>query len=554
MPKHNNKAKQEKQKSDADAAKLADEGRKEARLQTLRGMRDILPDDMRYWDAVARAVADTARAYRYERLMAPLLEATSLFTRGVGEATDIVEKEMYTFQDKSQESVSLRPEFTASFARAYIEHGFASRPQPVRLYDFGPAFRYDRPQAGRYRQLWQADFEVMGDSHPVVDAQLVGAAAALYRALGLPVLIHINSIGDASCRPHYMRALTEHAQRHAERLCEDCRRRLEKNPLRVLDCKQESCQAVLADAPQIVDWLCEGCRDHFVKVLEYLDELEISYQLEPRLVRGFDYYTRTTFEVFLNADAPVPASGEAGGGSGLALGGGGRYDGLIELLGGRPTPAVGFAAGIERIILAMQRVGSVPATPPPPQIFLAQLGNDARTLSLKLFSSLQAAGFMAAEQFSKNGLSAQLEVAAKVGCRYTLILGQKELMDGTIIVRDMESGIQEIIEFTKVVQELEKRLTRVETRAPRGGGAAPAAATAEGGPLPRVDLKREEYLLKDTAGEADENAAAETEVEIEETVVEVGVSEEVWDKEEEAPEKSGLSWVSKDYAEDQFDE
>jgi len=248
--------------------------------------------------------------------------------------------------------------------------------------------------------------------------------------------------------------------------------------------------------------------------------------------------------VFLNADAPVPASGEAGGGSGLALGGGGRYDGLIELLGGRPTPAVGFAAGIERIILAMQRVGSVPATPPPPQIFLAQLGNDARTLSLKLFSSLQAAGFMAAEQFSKNGLSAQLEVAAKVGCRYTLILGQKELMDGTIIVRDMESGIQEIIEFTKVVQELEKRLTRVETR----------RRPAEGGPLPRIDLKREEYLLKDTAGEADENAAAETEVEIEETVVEVGVSEEVWDKEEEAPEKSGLSWVSKDYAEDQFDE
>lgn len=581
MPKTNNKPKQEKEKQKPASAPIlqptADETRNTARLQTLRGMRDILPEEMPYWQAVLHAVERTAQEYRYDRLITPLLEPTQLFAHGVGEATDIVEKEMYTFKDRSDESVTLRPEFTASMVRAYIEHGMHNRPQPVRMWDCGPAFRYDRPQAGRYRQFWQADFEIIGETHPVVDAQVIAAARVLYARLGIPVTVLVNSIGDKACRANYLRALTEHLREHASSLCEDCQRRVEQNPLRALDCKQAGCQAALAEAPQIVDWLCDGCRDHFIKVLEYLDELEVPYQLEPRLVRGLDYYTRTTFEVVLRAEEVPPITDEGASSAAISLGGGGRYDGLVEALGGRPTPAVGFAAGIERIILAMQRVGAAPETILPPQVFLAQLGNEARRKCLRLFGDLRARGFAAAEHFSKDGLSGQLEVAAKLGCHYTLILGQKELMDDTIIIRDMESGIQEIVEFKKAIPELEKRVARAESGHPmrtRSGGAsgqgiAPAVSVAAGGMVVgavfqethRIDLKREEYLLRETVVETEEGMAADP-AEANSPVSGEGVHEEEWKEKEdeanEAPEKNesggGLSWVGKDYADDRFDE
>lgn len=554
----NSKSKQEKsQKLAANAAlsASADETRKGAHLQTLRGMRDILPEEMPHWNAVFRAAAEVAREYRCEQLVVPLLEPTHLFARSVGETTDIVEKEMYTFQDRSDESVTLRPEFTASFARAYIEHGMLNRPQPVRLWDIGPVFRYDRPQAGRYRQFWQVNFEIMGDAHAVIDAQLIAASQSLYQKLGIPTRYLINSIGDQTCRMNFIRTLTEYLRARADDFCEDCQRRIERNPLRVLDCKQAQCQPLLVDAPQIVDWLCEACRDHFIKVLEYLDELEIPYALEPRLVRGLDYYTRTTFEVLLREDELQGGGGEGEGQGQSVLGGGGRYDDLIGILGGRVTPASGFAAGIERIILAMQRVGAKPVRSFPPHIFLAQLGNEARKKCLRLFHDLRERGFSVAEQFSKDGLSVQLESAAKLGCRYTLIVGQKELIDGTIIIRDMESGIQEIVEFTKIVTELEKRISpRDLATSVASSVASPIVALFQ--ETHRIDLKREEYLLRETVIETEDIVPAEGGEETESVSVE-RTGEEGWEEEKSETEKEshgGLSWVSKDYTEDQFDD
>ncbi len=512
---------------------------KEAKLQTIRGMRDVLPEEYPLWSSVFQAVERVAQDFRYERILVPLVETTSLFSRSVGTETDIVEKEMYTFNDRGGENITLRPEFTASIARAYIEHGMHACPQPVRLWDMGPAFRYDRPQAGRYRQFWQYDFEVLGDGHPIVDAQLIAALTTLYNTLSVPVVIAINSIGEKACRPAYTKALVDYLSSHRSSLCEDCGRRMETNPLRALDCKEPGCQRVLAQAPQIVDWLCENCREHFVKVLEYLDELEVPYCLEPRLVRGLDYYTRTTFEVM--AKVPEPSSaGTEGEGVALAIGGGGRYDTLIAELGGRATPAVGFAGGVERLILAMQRSGFTAPSRPTPQLFLAQLGNEARKKALSLTFHLRRAGYTVADQFSKDGLSQQLEVAGRLGCRYTLILGQKELLDSTIIIRDMESGIQEIVDYAKVMQEIEKRFSREDLQTKKIPIIFQPSADVR-----KPDLKREEYLLKDTLEKADgDDLIVETEsMSIEEVTEEIVEGVE---REEEGGLAGGLKWVPDD--------
>jgi histidyl-tRNA synthetase len=446
---------------------------------------------------------------------------------------------MYTFNDRGGENITLRPEFTASIARAYIEHGMYSRPQPVRLWDMGPAFRYDRPQAGRYRQFWQYDLEVLGDGHPIIDAQLIAAVATLYQTLSVPIVIAINSIGEKACRPAYIKALVDYLSSHRSSLCENCVRRMETNPLRALDCKEPGCQLALAQAPQIIDWLCENCREHFVKVLEYLDELEVPYYLEPKLVRGLDYYTRTTFEVMAKAGDPA-GLGVEGEGVSLAIGGGGRYDNLIAELGGRATPAVGFAGGIERLILAMQRSGFAPLPPSAPQLFLAQLGNEARKKTLSLSFQLRRAGYTVADQFSKDGLSQQLEVAGRLGCRYTLILGQKELLDSTIIIRDMESGIQEIVDYAKVMQEIEKRFSREDPQTKKIPIIFQPSADVR-----KPDLKREEYLLKDTLEKAEgDDLIVETESMSIEEVTEEAV--EGVEREEEGGLASGLKWVPDD--------
>ncbi|MBI5405086.1 MAG: histidine--tRNA ligase, partial [Candidatus Kerfeldbacteria bacterium] len=433
--------------------------------QLLRGMKDILPVDQPYWKAVIDAVDGIARGSAFDRIDTPVLEAASLFTRTVGQDTDIVDKEMYTFLDKSGDKLALRPENTASVARAYLEHGMVSWPQPVRLFYMAPFFRHDRPQAGRYRQFWQFGFEVLGDGHPVVDAQVIYLGVSVYKQLGIPVNVQINSIGDKQCRPGYIRQLSEYFKSRKNSLCEDCKRRLTKNPLRILDCKVPDCHTVSQDAPQTVDHLCEACKEHFVRVLEYLDELNVPYTLNPRIVRGLDYYTRTVFQIV--EEGAEEQTGQSD------LGGGGRYDDLLHQLGNRDVPAVGYTGGIERLILKMHERNVKPSEPAHPDLFLAQLGEPARKKALKLYDVFRSLGIGVAESFSKDGLKQQLEAANRLKASFALIIGQKEMMDDTILIRDMESGIQEVVDFKKVVPEMQKRLSKA------GPMATPPVAPAQ---------------------------------------------------------------------------
>ncbi len=421
--------------------------------QLVRGMRDILPSEKRLWDRVWRASQLEFESREYDRIETPIMEEASLFQRSIGRVTDIIEKEMYVFEDPGGSRVALRPEATASIARAYIRHGMVSLPQPVRLWYWGPMFRHDRPQAGRYRQFFQSGAEVVGEQHPVVDAQVIMTAIAIVRRSGLDPLVSINSTGCKMCRPQYIEQLVAYYRTRRSQLCQDCKKRLVRNPLRLLDCKEEQCKSVKGEAPQIVDSLCPECKDHFVRVLEYCDELEIPYQLSSSLVRGLDYYTKTVFEVYERTE---------GAGRQDALGGGGRYDGLLELLGGRPTPGIGFSLGVDRIVNALKEkqtdVAPGAAIEGAPQIFFAQLGEQARRQAIVLVERIRQEGISVAEQFSKDGLKGQLERANRLGVRYTVILGQKEVLDGTVLVRDMEGGVQEIIDRQKLVEMLKKKL------------------------------------------------------------------------------------------------
>lgn len=415
----------------------------------LKGFRDILPSDQAYWDHIIACAHNAAETFQYMRIRLPILEERSLFERSIGSETDIVSKEIFAFSDPGGREVALRPEFTAGMVRAFIEHGMWSQPQPVRLYEIGPVFRHDNPQAGRYRQFWQLDFEVFGESNPVVDAQVVKTAFVFFSMLPLAVVIKINSVGCRVCREPYTQALIQNLKNQKNKLCEDCQRRLTKNPLRILDCKQETCQVISREAPQVIDHLCDQCKAHFMATLEYLDDFEVPYELDPRLVRGLDYYSRTAFEC-------VPVG--AGDARQQALAGGGRYDYLIEDIGGRSTPAIGFAVGIDRIVEAMKEAGVGLPQPKQPEVFVAQLGTEARKAAYRLYDDLLRARISAVENFSKSGLKSQLEQANRVGVSLTLIMGQKEIADKTVIVRDMESGIQEIVDRDKIVFEVQKRL------------------------------------------------------------------------------------------------
>ena len=418
-------------------------------------MHDILPEEQIFFQKIYNTAQNIAHFYNFQRIDTPILEEAELFSKGVGMTTDIVEKQMYAFRSRGGDYLALRPEFTAAIARSYIEHGMFNLPQPVKLYSAGPLFRQERPQAGRYRQFHQIDFEVLGEQSPVIDAQIIQIFYNFLRELKFKnIIIEINSIGDSQCRPYYKKLLTSYFRSREGSLCSDCRRRLRENPLRVLDCKEEKCQPVKSQAPQLVDHLCDQCKTHFKGVLEFLDEVDIPYRLNPYLVRGLDYYTKTVFEIF--EDTP---DGQKLG----ALVGGGRYDALTKILGGKDTPSCGGAAGVERLVAVLKEktkkettVSSVAVK----KVFLAQLGELAKRKSLKLFEEFRKARIPIAESLSKDSLKSQLRSADKEGASFALILGQKEALDGTVIIRDMKTGKQDTVKIEKTVKEIEKRVRR----------------------------------------------------------------------------------------------
>jgi histidyl-tRNA synthetase len=411
-----------------------------------RGTRDILPVERATWSRLEATAADLAARYGYREIETPLFEQSEVFERGVGDVTDIVEKELFRIAPRTEEAEAwaLRPEPTAGIVRAYVQHGMQTWPQPVKLTLVGPMFRYDRPQAGRYRQFWQFDVEAIGDPGPAVDAELVEMGLRFYRDVGLEgVEVLLNSIGDAACRPAYVEDLTAYFRARADRLPALERERLERNPLRLLDSREPVMQELNALAPKITDRLCEACAAHFAAVREHLDALGVPYRLEPTLVRGLDYYTRTAFEFYRRG-----AEGQQ-----QALGGGGRYDGLVELLGGKPTPGIGFGIGLDRVVLALEQSGA-PATPEAhPIAVVVGADPDATVDRLRVATELRDAGVAARAELARRKLGKQLEAAAKEHAHFAVILGD-ELADGQVQVKDLDAGTQRLVALADLPREL----------------------------------------------------------------------------------------------------
>lgn len=416
------------------------------KFQSPTGTHDILPQNQAYYDKIYKTVKDIVSFYDFGKIDTPILEDANLFIRSVGENTDIVEKEMFILKTKGKDYLALRPEGTAPIMRAYIENGLLSLPQPVRLWYFGPFFRYEKPQAGRFRQFNQFGIEIIGESDSIVDVQSVLIMYKVLQELGLKdLIVKINSIGDDKCRPIYRKDLIKNLRSNKDSLCEDCQKRMKTNPLRVLDCKNEKCQQVLLGAPQSIDYLCEECKKHLKDTLEYLDELKIPYLLESKLVRGLDYYTRNVFEIESTR-------------SGVVLAGGGRYDNLAKVLGGGNISACGAAAGIERIITEMKETKNRPMLKDVPDIFFTQIGPLAKKKSLPILENLRKAGLKVGESFGKSGLKDQLGKASRLGVKAVIILGQKEAINDKILIRNMKTSKQVEVKQEEIVKELKKIL------------------------------------------------------------------------------------------------
>jgi histidyl-tRNA synthetase len=416
-----------------------------------RGTRDLLPAERRALLRLEGIASDLARRYGYDPIETPLFEQTAVFERGIGDVTDVVEKELFRLAPRSDEGESwaLRPEPTAGIVRAYIQHGMHTLPQPVKLSMNGPMFRYDRPQAGRYREFWQFDVEAIGDPGPAVDAEIIELGFRFYREAGVEgVAVLLNSIGDPSCRPAYIEELKAYYRPHVTGLPEIERMRLEKNPLRLLDSKDPAMAALNAAAPRITDRLCDACRAHFEAVQAHLTTLEVPFRLEPGLVRGLDYYTRTAFEFYVTGRE----------GQQQALGGGGRYDGLVELLGGRPTPGIGFGLGLDRILLALDEQGASPIAEPGPIAVVVGADPAATAERLRIATVLRAAGLVARAELGQRKLGKQLEAAARDRAHFAVIVGD-ELADGQVQVRDLEAGSQKLVAVDDLVRELERART-----------------------------------------------------------------------------------------------
>lgn len=402
-----------------------------------KGTYDLLPEAAAHWRSLEAAIHQIFMEYGYGEIRTPIFEHTELFQRGIGETTDIVEKEMFTFSDRANRSLTLRPEGTASVVRAYLEHNLAGSGGVTKLYYYGPMFRCEAPQAGRYRQFSQYGAEVLGSMDPRVDAEIIALAIHFYQRLGISDLaVHLNSIGCPNCRPAYRDRLIGHLRPKVNGLCPNCQRRLERNPLRLLDCKSPACHELTSDIPLITETLCDECRDHFTKLCLLLDAIPVKYQLDPRLVRGFDYYTKTVFEVL---------AGDLGAQN--ALCGGGRYDNLVAECGGEPTPGIGFAAGMERLLMVLETRQSLPKIEMAPQLYMAPLGNAAQLAVFPMVIRLREAGFRVESDLQGRSLKSQLKVADKMGASLVGIVGDDELKNRQILIRRMATSQQEMISF-----------------------------------------------------------------------------------------------------------
>ncbi|OPY58542.1 MAG: Histidine--tRNA ligase [Pelotomaculum sp. PtaU1.Bin035] len=409
-----------------------------------RGTSDIIPGEVETWQYLEREVRRICSEYGYAEIRTPVFEHTELFLRGVGDTTDIVEKEMYTFIDRGDRSITLRPEGTASAVRAYLEDKLYAGPQPVKLFYTGPMFRYDRPQAGRFRQFHQFGAEVFGSHDPAVDAEVMAMTMDFYGRLALKGLeLHINSVGCPACRPALRSKLREFFLPHIGALCPNCRDRFEKNPLRILDCKEGPCRKLGANAPATVDCLCEDCHSHFESVKKHLDLLDLPYQVNRRLVRGLDYYTHTAFEIMAR-DIGAQSS----------IGGGGRYNGLVETCGGPSTPGIGYALGMERIILAMKSQGITTPGISGPDVFVVTAGQAAASEAFRLLFKIRGSGISADKDYLNRSLKAQMKYAGKAGAKFVVIIGEEELAQGVARVRNMDSKEQVTVTSGEVVDYL----------------------------------------------------------------------------------------------------
>lgn len=417
-------------------------------IKAPRGVNDILPSDSLKWQFIRRQAEEAFAKFNYEELMIPIFEYTELFQRGIGETTDVVEKEMYTFLDKGGRSITLRPEGTASVMRSFIEHKIYGQIQPTKYFYFGPMFRYERPQAGRYRQFYQLGAEALGVDNPLIDAEVIALGLHLLDALGVREhQLYLNSIGCFQCRSAYRDLLQQFFAPHLNHLCADCQRRHEKNPLRILDCKNLTCQSYLEGAPAILDHLCANCATDFSKVCSYLDLLEIDYTIDPGIVRGLDYYTKTSFEIKY-----------AGLGAQDTLIGGGRYDGLGQEIGGKDVPGIGFAMGIERLLLAMEDQLDRWPVERTTDLFIISIGEEATSAAFKYLHQLRNTGLKAGMDYLGRSVKGQMKMADRQRARYSIILGDSELAKGLATIKDMQTGDQEEIALNDLIEAMEKKV------------------------------------------------------------------------------------------------
>ena len=403
-----------------------------------RGTEDILPNDSKIWRLIENTAHEICAKYGYKEIRTPVFEDTSLFSRGVGDTTDVVQKEMYTFNDKGGRSITLRPEGTASLVRSYIENSLYANPQPTKLYYLISCYRYEKPQSGRLREFHQFGLECFGSDSSATDAEIITLAFDFFKTLGVKDLsLNLNIIGCEKCKPKYNEELKKYFSSHIDKLCDTCKDRLEKNPMRIIDCKSPVCQEVCADAPRMIDYLCEDCDSHFNQLTSYLDKLNIKYTIDPNIVRGLDYYTRTVFEI--SSDALGAQS---------TVCGGGRYNGLVEELGGKPTPGIGFAMGIERLILILKSQGIELGESLGPNIFVASIGDNASLTAQKLVYDLRNKGLWAERDLCDRSVKAQMKYANKLGACYSIVIGDDEVLNNKASLKNMGTGEETVVELS----------------------------------------------------------------------------------------------------------